>query len=37
MKDLRERILHDLKRIAIAINELVADLDKLEKESKDKE
>lgn len=31
----REHILHDLKKIAIAINELVRDLDRLENESKD--
>jgi len=29
----REQLLHDLKKIAIAINELVRDLDKLEREN----
>lgn len=29
--ELRKTILHDLKRIAIAINELVRDLDKVER------
>jgi len=30
----RTTILHDLKRIAIAINELVRDLDRIERETK---
>lgn len=33
----REHILHDLKKIAIAINELVRDLDRLENENKNDE
>lgn len=32
-KATREQILHDLKRIAVAINQLVRDLDKIERES----
>ena len=30
-KELRMKLLHDLKKIAIAINELVRDLDKVER------